>query len=89
MRGLSPDIMIHFNENVLVHGPIGTGHGSAYSYDTHVPVIFNVPGLAHAVIGREVNTVDIAPTLSAMLGLKPDKKINGVVLNELIPAIVD
>ena len=85
----SPDIMIHFNKNVLVHGPIGSGHGSAYSYDTHVPIIFNVPGLPHVLIDRKVGTVDIVPTLAEMLGLKADKKINGEVLTELNPAIVD
>ncbi len=89
VRGLSPDIMILLNENVLAHGPIGTGHGSAYSYDTHVPIIFNVPGLQHAVIDRKVSTVDIAPTLAKMMGLKADKKVDGVVLTEVAGTNVD
>jgi len=84
VRGLSPDIMVRFNENILVHGPTGTGHGSVYPYDTHVPIIFNVPGIPHVVIDRKVSTVDIAPTIASMLGINADKKVDGEVLHELI-----
>lgn len=84
-RDLSPDIYLRLKENYLAHGPVGTTHGSVYDYDTHVPIIFSIPGTPHAVHDRRVETVDIAPTLSAMLGVKPDKKVDGEVLRELVP----
>jgi predicted AlkP superfamily pyrophosphatase or phosphodiesterase len=83
---LSPDIMYRINENTLVHGKIGSGHGTPYDYDTHVPVIFNAPGLEHAIYDRRISTVDIAPTIAAMLGVKADKKVDGKVLTEILEA---
>lgn len=89
VRDLSPDIIMHLNENILLHGPTGSGHGTPYAYDTHVPVIFNVPGIPHAVIDRKISTVDIAPTLAALLKLKADKKVSGTVLSEIVPSHLD
>jgi predicted AlkP superfamily pyrophosphatase or phosphodiesterase len=86
---LSPDIMVRPKENVLVHGPIGTGHGSPYVYDTHVPIIFSIPGLQHAVYDRKVLTVDIAPTIASMLGVKADKKVDGQILTEIVLPAID
>ncbi|RLD19958.1 MAG: hypothetical protein DRI69_07290 [Bacteroidetes bacterium] len=89
MRDLSPDVIFLLKKNTLLHGPTGSGHGSPYSYDTHVPVIFNVPGFKHAIIERKVSSVDLAPTLAALLGLKADKKVDGNVLTEMLSTQVD
>ena len=84
-KDLSPDIAIRLKPHYIAHGRLGTVHGSVYDYDTHVPVIFSVPNVAHQVVDRRVETVDIAPTLAAMLGVKADKKVDGRVLEELDP----
>ena len=44
-------------------------HGSPWRYDTFVPVIFFGPEMAAQRVFREIETVDVAPTLSAILGI--------------------
>ena len=44
-------------------------HGSAWDYDRRVPILFWRPGIARNDRPEHVATVDIMPTLAAMLGL--------------------
>ena len=46
----------------------GTTHGSSYSYDTHVPLIFWGGNIPQGKTDRKVNIRDIAPTISTILG---------------------
>ena len=46
----------------------GTTHGSSYSYDTHVPLIFWGGVIPQGKTDRKVNIRDIAPTISTILG---------------------
>ena len=46
----------------------GTTHGSSYSYDTHVPLIFWGGTIPQGKTDRRVNIRDIAPTISTILG---------------------
>lgn len=48
----------------------GTTHGSIYSYDTHVPVIFYGWGIAKGSSADYQRITDIAPTLSVLLSIK-------------------
>ncbi|RYG28639.1 hypothetical protein EON81_28155, partial [bacterium] len=50
-------------------GTGGTGHGSVWDYDAHVPIIFRAKGIKPGIYTRPVHTSDIAPTLSRLLGL--------------------
>ncbi|HEU4879353.1 MAG TPA: alkaline phosphatase family protein [Gemmatimonadaceae bacterium] len=56
-------------------------HGSPYDFDSNVPVIFYGPGIAAARHSQFVRTVDIAPTLAKLLGVKPLEKLDGVPLS--------
>ncbi|NRD56386.1 alkaline phosphatase family protein [Corallococcus exiguus] len=47
--------------------PRGTNHGTPYSYDTQVPVVFAGKGVKPGLFLEEINPVDVAPTLSALL----------------------
>lgn len=47
----------------------GTTHGSAYSYDTHVPVIFYGSAFKAGRYADAFNVTDIASTLCAALGI--------------------
>jgi type I phosphodiesterase/nucleotide pyrophosphatase len=70
-------------------GGLRAEHGGAHAEDINVPVVFLVPGATPQHPTRPVNTVDIAPTLAALLGLKPTEPLDGVVLPEVLthPAI--
>ena len=61
-----------------------TTHGTGYAYDTHVPVIFFGPGITPGTYFGECGPADIAPTLSALLGLAPPSNSEGRVLAEAI-----
>ena len=48
---------------------VASTHGSPWRYDQFVPVIFLGPGMPPQRVFREISTVDVAPTLSAILGI--------------------
>ncbi|HUE78723.1 MAG TPA: alkaline phosphatase family protein [Sphingomicrobium sp.] len=47
-------------------------HGSPWDYDRRVPIIFWRPAMAAADRNEAIETIDIMPTLAAMLGLRFD-----------------
>ena len=59
-------------------------HGSPYDYDSHVPLIFFGPWFAPGRYPEFVRTVDLAPTLAAVVGVKPAERIDGVVLRHAL-----
>ena len=71
--GRSGDILVILKPYVtflpLAGGDAGT-HGSPWDYDRRVPIAFWRKGMAPALREEPVETVDIMPTLAAMLGLR-------------------
>lgn len=57
-------------------------HGSIWTYDRVVPLVFAHAGFQKKTLYRSVETVDIAPTLSALLSIKPPSGSVGRVLHE-------
>ncbi len=53
--------------HVVSDYPRGTNHGTPYSYDVQVPVVFAGRGVKPGLYLREIDPVDVAPTLSALL----------------------
>src|SRR4029077_20220014 len=47
----------------------GTGHGTPYNYDQHVPVLLMGSGIEHGEFFRPVTPADIAPTLASLCGV--------------------
>ena len=45
-------------------------HGSPWDYDRRVPILFWRPGMTAADRNEPIETIDIMPTLSAMIGLR-------------------
>jgi predicted AlkP superfamily pyrophosphatase or phosphodiesterase len=64
-------------------GPVAGMHGSPWSYDTHVPVIFAGAGMNAKTVYRRIQPADVAPTLSALLGMSPPASAQGTVLPEV------
>lgn len=47
----------------------GSTHGSGLNYDTHVPLLFFGKGIKHGETWQKTEITDIAPTISALLGI--------------------
>ncbi|MGB0257643.1 MAG: alkaline phosphatase family protein [Coraliomargarita sp.] len=58
-------------------------HGSPWRYDTYVPIVFAGAQIAAKTVYRRVETVDIAATLSAYLGMQAPSGCVGEVLPEV------
>ncbi len=69
-----PDLITIPEPNVLPVSAMAltASHGSPYTYDTHVPLIFRRPDGAGRVVETRANTIDLAPSLAAILGLEGD-----------------
>lgn len=68
-----------------------TTHGTTNADDVRVPILFMGPGITPGVYDRTrtaestpPRTIDIAPTLAALLGVTPLEPLHGVVLPEVV-----
>ena len=59
-------------------------HGMPHDSDAQVPVVFWGAGVHAGARPDTVRTVDIAPTLAAILGVKPLETLDGVVLKKAV-----
>lgn len=59
-------------------------HGSPYDYDSHVPLIFSGAGVRSGRYPEFVRTVDLAPTLARLAGVRPTERLDGVALTAAI-----
>ena len=74
--GRSGDLLIVPNAYWLVSGApagkgrdYGTGHGTPYNYDQHVPVLFMGWGIQPGQYHGNITPADIAPTLASLCGI--------------------
>ncbi len=66
----SPHVIARLKEYMyLTSYPGGTGHGTSYEYDRHVPVAFMGPKIKAGTYEGDTGPEDIAPTLGLLLGL--------------------
>lgn len=80
----SGDVVIVAEPFKYLGDGITATHGSAYSYDTHVPTIIMGPGVNAGRYLEPATPADIAPTLSALLRITPPTNVTGRVLIEAI-----
>ncbi len=76
----SGDVLMSFNAAVISYSRKGTTHGSGYLYDTHVPLLFFGKGIKKGSTFQKTNITDIAPTISALLGISFPNASIGVPL---------
>ncbi|MDR3188778.1 MAG: alkaline phosphatase family protein [Prevotellaceae bacterium] len=57
---------------------------SAYSYDTHVPLVFYGWRVKRKAIPARVDMTDIAPTLSTLVGISTPNAASGNVIAEIV-----
>jgi predicted AlkP superfamily pyrophosphatase or phosphodiesterase len=64
--------------------PGGTGHGTPYEYDRHVPIFFMGPGIKPGRYPEPCGPEDIAPTLGRMLGIDYPREYDSRLLAEVL-----
>ena len=80
----SGDILYSLRPGWLQGGrPTGTSHGSGFTYDTHVPMLWYGTGIPQGSSVRYHPITDIAPTISMMLEIKLPNGATGQPLEEL------
>jgi predicted AlkP superfamily pyrophosphatase or phosphodiesterase len=65
----SGDVAIILDPSVISYSRTGSTHGSGNNYDTHAPLIFFGKGIKAGNSLERTEIVDIAPTISALLGI--------------------
>jgi predicted AlkP superfamily pyrophosphatase or phosphodiesterase len=66
--------------------PLAATHGSPWTFDTHVPIVFMGPSVPAVHVDRLVHPRDIAPTLSAYLSIPRPGNATGTALREVLDA---
>lgn len=86
-RGLnsnrSGDIVFTFKPGWSWAGGARANHGTGFTYDTHIPMLFFGKGIKHGVSYKYHPVTDIAPTISALLDIKMPNGCTGQPVEEL------
>ena len=84
----SGDVFVVFESHWFINDfdglLVASTHGSPWRYDTFVPVIFAGANLKPQHVYREIQTVDVASTLSAYIGTNLPSGARGQVLSEVV-----
>lgn len=81
---ISGDILFIPKPGLTNSGTAVTTHGTGYSYDTHIPIIFYGKGIKKGTSARRYNIIDIAPTLSNLLKIEFPSGSTGKVIEEVL-----
>ena len=65
----SGDILLLDDPAFISYSKTGSTHGSGLNYDTHVPLLFFGKGINKGQTLKKTEITDIAPTISALLGI--------------------
>ncbi len=63
------EVFVNFQPYWIEDRTTGAEHGSPYYYDTHVPLIFYGWNIKKGETSELINMTDVAPTISAILGI--------------------
>jgi predicted AlkP superfamily pyrophosphatase or phosphodiesterase len=80
----SGDVMLIPYPATLTRGRTGTSHGSGYSYDTHIPMIFYGNGIKKGISKKRYEIIDIAPTIANLLKIEAPNSSTGKIIDEAL-----
>ncbi|MDO9185543.1 MAG: alkaline phosphatase family protein [Bacteroidia bacterium] len=81
----SGDVLVNYLPGwVDGYSKTGTTHGSPYSYDTHVPLIFHGWNIQHGSSAEQVYITDVAATLAMMLNIQFPNGCTGKPISFLV-----
>jgi len=72
-------IIVEFTENAQLWSA-RSAHGTAYTYDQEVPIIFMGKGIEAGESTEQARIIDIAPTLAFISGLTLPESVDGTIL---------
>jgi len=79
----SGDVLINLEPGWIQETYLSTAHNSAYSYDSHIPLIWYGWKIGRKTINRKISITDIAPTISWLLNIPFTSNIDGDPIIEL------
>ncbi|KOF04183.1 alkaline phosphatase [Roseivirga seohaensis subsp. aquiponti] len=79
----SGDVLVVMDPGWQTGGSKGTGHGSSWTYDTHVPILFYGWGIKKGNSVREIHITDIAPSVSMLLNMRLPNGATGTPIIEM------
>ncbi len=80
----SGDVLVVHAPATISYSKTGSTHGSGLNYDTHVPLIFYGKGIKRGSTVKRTRIIDIAPTMSALLGISFPNSATGRPLEEVL-----
>ncbi|WP_111709456.1 alkaline phosphatase PafA [Lutibacter citreus] len=80
----SGNILFVPKPTTISYAHVGSTHGSGYSYDTHVPLIFYGNGIKQGSSDKDYPIVDIAPTLASFLKIEQPNGTSGKTITEVL-----
>lgn len=80
----SGDVILLLDPAVVYYPKTGSTHGSPYVYDTHVPLLFFGKGIPRGSTVERTEIPDIAPTISALLGIAFPNGTSGQPIEEVL-----
>lgn len=81
---ISGDVLFVPKPTTISYKRVGTTHGSGYSYDTHVPLLFYGQGIKKGSSNEYYPITNIAPTLSSLLKIEQPNGTTGKPITEVL-----
>ncbi len=81
---ISGDVLLIPTPSTISYSKKGSTHGSGYSYDTHIPIIFYGRGIKKGFSKNKYRIIDIAPTISSLLKIEFPNASTGKVIQEVL-----
>ncbi|PKP10645.1 MAG: alkaline phosphatase [Bacteroidetes bacterium HGW-Bacteroidetes-3] len=80
----SGDVLFTLNPSTITYSKTGSTHGSGFSYDTHVPLLFYGNGIKKGKSDSPYFIIDIAPTLASFLKITEPNGNTGTPIIEVL-----
>jgi len=80
----SGDVLLVLKPGFITYGKTGSTHGSPQIYDTHAPLLFFGKGIKKGSTVARTEIPDIAPTISALLGISFPSGATGKPIGEVL-----
>jgi len=79
----SGDVIIALKPGWIQDVSYSADHNSAYSYDTHVPLVFYGWKIRKTQIGTPVNPADIVPSICNLMNIPHPSSVSGIPIDEI------